>query len=190
MMKRFLFIIGVFFFFSLLAVLWYFHLIPQKYYFNEDFGIIDYHSNSDADQDGIDDQMDLLLGARHYVETKPKYQSKYYKNGYPDDEYGVCTDVVGFAFLAAGYDLQKLVSEDIHKYPHLYSISTIDDAIDFRRVRNLFVFLKRHATMLTTNIFEIEEWQGGDIVVFPNHIAIISDRRNRKGISYIIHHGG
>ena len=56
MMKRFLFIIGVFFFFSLLAVLWYFHLIPQKYYFNEDFGIIDYHSNSDADQDGIDDR--------------------------------------------------------------------------------------------------------------------------------------
>jgi hypothetical protein len=37
---------------------------------------------------------------------------------------------------------------------------------------------------------QIEKWQGGDIVIFPNHIAVVSDRRNKEGIPYIIHHGG
>ena len=37
---------------------------------------------------------------------------------------------------------------------------------------------------------QIAKWQGGDIVIFPNHIAIVSDRRNKEGIPYIIHHGG
>ena len=31
----------------------------------------------------------------------------------------------------------------------------------------------------------------GDIVVFsPSHIGIISDKRNKDGIPYLIHHGG
>ena len=29
---------------------------------------------------------------------------------------------------------------------------------------------------------------GGDIVVFKKHIGIISDKRNRKGICFVIHH--
>ena len=32
------------------------------------------------------------------------------------------------------------------------------------------------------------DWQGGDIVIFKNHIGIISDRRNKNGIPYVIHH--
>ena len=46
------------------------------------------------DNDGIDDQTDILNNVREYIKTKPKYKSKYYGTGYPDDEYGVCTDVV------------------------------------------------------------------------------------------------
>ena len=30
---------------------------------------------------------------------------------------------------------------------------------------------------------------GGDIIVFKDHIGIISDNRNKKGIPYLIHHG-
>ena len=30
--------------------------------------------------------------------------------------------------------------------------------------------------------------QGGDIVIFKNHIGIVSDKRNKKGITFIIHH--
>ena len=71
-----------------------------------------YISSSDKDGDKIDDQSDILMGALAYVETRPKYKSKYYEGGYPTDEYGVCTDVVARGFLAAGYDLQKLVDED------------------------------------------------------------------------------
>ena len=50
-----------------------------------------YHSNNDQDNDGIDDQVDILENALEYISTKPKYQSKYYSTGYSDDEYGVCT---------------------------------------------------------------------------------------------------
>ena len=61
-----------------------------------------FHSETDQDKDGIDDQTDILKGALDYVATKPKYQSQYYNGGYPDDGYGVCTDVVAFAMKAAG----------------------------------------------------------------------------------------
>ena len=33
-----------------------------------------------------------------------------------------------------------------------------------------------------------EQWQGGDIVIFERHIGIVSDRRNKNGVPYVIHH--
>ena len=145
---------------------------------------------NDEDNDGIDDQLDILNGAIDYINTKPKYKSKYYQNGYPDDGYGTCTDVVGFALKSAGYDLIELVNEDIQKYPDDYDIDVIDKNIDFRRVKNLEIYFKHNAKALTTDIYDIVNWQGGDIVIFDNHIGIVSDRRNREGIPYIIHHSG
>lgn len=41
---------------------------------------------------------------------------------------------------------------------------------------------------LTTEITQIKEWQGGDIIVFKDHIDIISDKRNRNGTPFLIHH--
>ena len=146
------------------------------------------HSESDADQDGIDDQTDILQGALAYVNTKPKYKSKYYTTGYPNDEYGVCTDVVAFALKDAGYDLMELVNEDIKANKDLYNIDTIDKKIDFRRVQNLKIYLDNNAISLTTDINKIDKWQGGDIVVFKKHIGIVSDNRNKKGMTFIIHH--
>lgn len=168
--------------------LYYFNIIPHKYYFNSDFDILNYESSFDRDRDGIQDQLDVLNGAKAYVETKPKYKSQYYRNGYPDDQYGVCTDVVAFALKASGYDLQELVYEDIKTEPKAYAIEKIDKAIDFRRVVNLDVYFKRNHITLTTDLKEIDAWQGGDIVVFPSHIGIISDKRNKKGIPFLIHH--
>lgn len=52
-----------------------------------------------------------------YVETKPKYKSKYYANGYPDDDYRVCIDIVAFALRNAGYDLMELEQKDIAENP-------------------------------------------------------------------------
>ena len=88
----------------------------------------------------------------------------------------------------AGYDLQKLVNADIREQPQDYMVEEPDANIDFRRVRNLKVFFAHTAAALTTDVSEIEEWQGGDIVIFERHIGIVSDRRNKNGVPYIIHH--
>ena len=82
----------------------------------------------------------------------------------------------------------ELVNEDIIKNPNDYNITNIDKNIDFRRVRNLKIYLDRNAITLTTDINDIDKWQGGDIIVFEKHIGIVSDKRNKKGIPYVIHH--
>lgn len=178
----------ILFFIAVLCLLYYFIYVPNKKYTNQDFGIETYVSLVDRDNDGIDDQTDILNNVKKYIRAKPKYESKYYANGYPDDEYGVCTDVVGFGLLDAGYDLKELVNQDIIANKKQYHIDTPDKNIDFRRVRNLEVYFKNHAISLTTDIQNIKEWQGGDIVIFREHIGIVSDKRNQKGIPYIIHH--
>ena len=147
-----------------------------------------YTSAVDQDGDGVDDQTDVLQCAVEYIAARPKYKSKYYSTGYPDDGYGVCTDVVAAALKGAGYDLMQLVQEDIKSNPEDYEIDEPDPNIDFRRVRNLKVYFEHTAIPLTSDVSQIEEWQGGDVVVFQNHIGIVSDRRNERGVPYVIHH--
>lgn len=189
-MKKRIFIIVIFIIISviLVALLYFFNTIPHKQYSNSDFNIETYISSVDKDNDGIDDQTDILNNVRTYIAKKPKYKSKYYENGYPDDEYGVCTDVVANGLKGAGYDLKELVNEDIINNKEKYNIEVIDKNIDFRRVRNLDVYLKNNSISLTKDLSQIEEWQGGDIIVFKDHIGIISDKRNKKGIPFLIHH--
>lgn len=158
--------------------------LPNKY----SAVIKQFHSTTDKDHDGTDDQMDILQGALDYIATRPKYKSKYYQTGYPNDEYGVCTDVVAFALRDAGYDLMDLIQEDIKANQKEYNINKPDRKIDFRRVKNLKIYFSHSAISLTTDISAIEEWQGGDIVIFQNHIGIVSDRRNENGVPYVIHH--
>ena len=160
----------------------------KNYYKDVDFNIETYVSSVDKDNDGIDDQTDMLGNVKEYISKNPKYKSKYYDTGYPNDEYGVCTDVVAFGMLGAGYDLMELVNEDILKNPEKYNLENIDKNIDFRRVRNLKIYLDSNAISLTTDINQIEKWQGGDIIVFEKHIGVISDKRNKNGIPYVIHH--
>lgn len=177
--------------FLIAVIIWFlyrYNVIPNKSYSDEHFGITTYKSGSDKDNDGIDDQTDILDSAYRYIDTKPKYKSKYYNGGYPDDEYGVCTDVVAQALLGAGYDLRALVDEDISENFEDYAIVEPDDNIDFRRVKNLRVYFEHRAISLTTDIDDIEEWQGGDIVIFEKHIGIVADKRNSKGVPFVIHH--
>ncbi len=170
-------------------ILYRYNYIPHKKYGDEDFNIITYKSPNDADGDGMDDQTDILAGALAYLATEPQYMSKYYASGYPDDEYGVCTDVVAFALRDAGYDLMQLVGEDIYENFGDYDIEKPDACIDFRRVRNLLVYFKNTALSLTTDTAEISEWQAGDIVVWDGHIGIISNHRNRRGVPFVLHNG-
>lgn len=169
--------------------LYYFNFLPHRKYSNEDFGIVPYVSGVDKDGDGVDDQTDILRSVRAYLDTKPRYKSQYYATGYPDDEFGVCTDVVAFGLLGAGYDLMVLVDEDVRAHREQYAIEDVDRNIDFRRVENLMIYFKNTAIALTTDIRDIEQWQGGDIVIFKNHIGIVSDKRNSRGISFVLHNG-
>lgn len=190
-MKKRLILIFVLLFVLLLVltyILYLFNFIPHVKYNNDYFNIKTYISSIDKDNDGIDDQTDILQNVRSYISTKPKYKSKYYSTGYPNDEYGVCTDVVAFGLKDAGYDLMKLVNEDINNNRIDYNVDVVDKNIDFRRVRNLKAYFDNNAISLTTDISKIEEWQGGDIIVFEKHIGIVSDKRNKEGIPFVIHH--
>ena len=172
----------------IIMLLYKFNFIIHKQYSNSDFNIKTYISSVDKDNDGIDDQTDILNNVKQYIETKPKYQSKYYGTGYPDDEYGVCTDVVANGLKGAGYDLMELVNEDIINHKENYNVEIIDKNIDFSRVRNLDIYFRNNSISLTTDLSKIEEWQGGDIIVFKDHIGIISDKRNKNGVPFLIHH--
>lgn len=152
--------------------------------------------DSDKDKDGIKDQEDIVLGARKEAHKKVKYKSGYYVGGYPPENEGVCTDLVWRAFKEAGYNLKDMLDEDIRNHPYDYNRiqGNPDPNIDFRRVPNLYVYFKKYALNITTelkpnDIENLKEWQPGDILTFDSseHIAIISDKRRADGIPYIIH---
>ena len=190
MKKRYIIIISVILLLcTIFAILdHYLFLLPRPHFSGADFNIARYYSQTDRDGDGIDDQTDIYGGVLTYLATEPQYKSKYYEGGYPDDEYGVCTDVVAFALRDAGYDLRKLVDTDIAAAPEAYpTIERADDNIDFRRVRNLEVYFSRHAISLSTDLDKIELWQPGDIVTFKKHIAVISANRDKEGVPFILH---
>lgn len=165
----------------------------KEVYYAEDFGITVIKSDMDYNHNGIDDYTDILLGAKEEAKRAPKYKNAYYAGGYPPEDEGVCTDVIWRAFKNAGYSLKDMVDEDIQNnvkaYPRVEGVP--DPNIDFRRVGNLKTFFERNAKTLTTDLTKIEEWQPGDIVTFgTSHIGIISDKRNKKGVPYLIHNAG
>lgn len=105
--KRLVFIIiGIIIILITVLLLYLYNSILHKQYTNADFKIETYVSNIDKDDDGIDDQTDILNNVRNYISKNPKYKSKYYETGYPNDEYGVCTDVVAFGLKDADMFLQ------------------------------------------------------------------------------------
>ncbi len=168
------------------------NFIPKEYFKASDFNIKTIYSKSDYDDDNIDDYSEFVIGARKDAKKSPTYISKYYDNSYPPDNEGVCTDVIWRAFKQAGYSLRDMIDEDIKNNPNDYpNIKYRDKNIDFRRVMNQKTFFSKYSLILTTSTKKIGEWQPGDIVVFEDkHIGIISDRRNKDGIPYVIHNGG
>lgn len=148
----------------------------------------------DFDGDGIDDYTDILDGARAEAMAAPVYDAGYYEGGYPPDDRGACTDTVWRAFATAGYDLKGMVDADIARDPTAYArvASSPDPNIDFRRVGVLQVFFSRYAVELGCDTADAASWQAGDIVVFGDaeHIGIVSDRRDARGVPFIIHNMG
>jgi uncharacterized protein YijF (DUF1287 family) len=92
--------------------------------------------------------------------------------------------------------IDKDIRDNLSLYPRV--AGKPEPNIDFRRVPNLIVFLRRHATELTREVRPGDQenlylWQAGDIVTFDypfEHIAIIADKRRPDGVPYILHNAG
>ena len=140
----------------LIYVLYRFNYLPHPKYSNEKFGIETYRSQVDRDGDGVDDQTDILQSVRTYLATRPKYKSRYYATGYPDDGYGVCTDVVAFGLLGAGYDLMELLmrngSQIVSKEQLILKVWGYDSAAEDNNVEVYISFLRRKLTHLRSGV--------------------------------------
>jgi uncharacterized protein len=167
-------------------------VLPKRSYKAEHFGIKEASVNYDYNNDGISDALNFVAGAREGAYSLRTYVDKFYWNSYPPEGEGVCTDVIWMAYKEAGYTFRRMVNNDIAKNASAYwRISSPDSAIDFRRVNNLYIYLRRNAIELTSDLTQVEQWQAGDIVVFwGNHIGVVSDKRDRYGLPLLIHHGG
>lgn len=193
-LKKLLFcVLLIFLIVGMIVVIAIFYENHRKVFWTQDFGIETIVSSKDYDNDGIDDYQDILQGAKIEAKNKPKYKSAYYVGGYPPDDEGVCTDVIWRSLKNAGYNLKDLIDEDIknnvESYPRVEGKP--DPNIDFRRVPNLKVYFEKNQISLTTDLNNIKDWQPVDIVIFGStHTGIISDKRNKKGIPYLLHNGG
>lgn len=170
------------------------NLTPNKetkeYYKASDFGLVEIKSPKDNNYDRIDDYQQMLEGALKKISSTTTYISDYYAGGYPKENEGVSSDIIWSALQEAGYNLKNMMSKDIRNTykDKIYDIEDIDDNIDFRRIANIETFLKRYAKTLTNNIKDIKEFNTGDIIIFDygDHVGIVSDKRNKNGISYIV----
>lgn len=147
-----------------------------------------------AQADSADEAHPLVFEAREQIGVVIKYDTAYYSGGYPPADRGACTDVIEGALRASGYDLKGKIDADMQSHPERYSHDS-DPNINYRRVRNVKVFLDYYAESFTlkTDAENIGEWQPGDIVTYDQipgslwHIAIISDKKNSDDVPLLIH---
>lgn len=147
----------------------------------------------------------IVGAARDLTHRRIRATFDYQPGGAPPEDEGACVDVVIRSLRAVGVDLQQLMYVDIGAHPEAYPLyrwnqTRPDRNIDHRRCPNQVAFFKRHALQLTTKVRpnrpdNISQWRGGDIVFWDmsnpgefNHVGIVSDRRNRRGVPFVIHH--
>lgn len=157
----------------------------------------------DRDHDHILDALDIHIGSIKTELNGAQYQEGYERLSYPGGdvsrEIGVCTDVIVRAFRNAGWDLQKLVYQDMLSAPKAYRISKRPNRhIDHRRVRRLIVYFKRHYQSLPIQFDPANQkgedaWLPGDLIFMdtmskgrPTHVALVSDRLAESGIPLVI----
>ena len=148
----------------------------------------------------------IVQSARAQIGTgyTQQYFSLPYPGGDPPRHLGACTDVVVRALRPAGYDLQKLIHEDMRRnfslYPRKWGLRRPDRSIDHRRVPNQRAFFRRFGQELSTRTGagSWKAWQPGDIVFWKltgtgesglDHVGVVSDRRV-GGRPLVIHNLG
>lgn len=138
-----------------------------------------------------------LEQAKHGASYDASYVKLTYPGGDVSPERGVCTDVVIRALRAAGYDLQKLIREDMRtnfkRYPRRGAKP--DPNIDHRRVPNQAAFFSAYGQVLTKSLKNPADWKPGDIVwwKFENgidHIGIVGGGKGASGLPLCVHNLG
>lgn len=133
----------------------------------------------------------LVSSARLQKGVVTSYDTGYYSGGFPPENTGACTDVVERAMRELGYDWKSKIDQHMLKKPNLYT-SKYDANINYRRVRNVKIFLDHTATSLPLD----DDYLPGDIVTYDQipgslwHIAIVSDKKTWNGTPLLIHNYG
>lgn len=145
----------------------------------------------------------IVEGALIQAAEGATYTTGYYKIPYPggdiDRSKGVCTDVVIRSLRHAGYDLQKLIHEDMRRnfrrYPRRESRP--DSNIDHRRCPNQAFFFSRYGRRLTTQVSRrtLEQWLPGDFVYWKlpsglDHTGVLTNHLNARGEPLVVHNIG
>lgn len=135
----------------------------------------------------------IVAGAMAQLARPALYDASYrsipYPNGDVPADRGACTDVVIRALRRAGYDLQRLIHEDIRRgvtYPRLGKRA--DANIDHRRVPNQARFFRRFGSSLRLD----RDWRPGDIVAWKlpsglDHIGVLVGERGPSGNWMVVH---
>ena len=154
----------------------------------------------DADGDGIPDPLDVLIGARKAVLNADRYDGRYERIAYPGGDVprtiGVCTDVIIRSFRNAGYDLQRLVHEDILRarksYPMVQKPNT---DIDHRRVKSLLPYFRRATEAHSAALADVRDpLRPGDVIFMDTfgdrpgseHVGVIADTKSASGQPLVI----
>lgn len=129
----------------------------------------------------------LLKGARSCLGDV--YDAGYYAGGPPPEGRGACPEVVYYALLEVGLDLQERVDRDIRDRRSHYP-NVRDRNIDYRWCPNLIVWFRKHTSAVPLK----SDWKPGDIIFWSilddgvaDHVGIISDKKARDGTPLVIH---
>ncbi len=152
---------------------------------------------------GADDfAKQLVQAAMQRTQQVVRYDPTYVKLAYPGGDVpagtGVCTDEVIRSYRELGFDLQKLVHEDMKRafsaYPKHWGLSRPDTNIDHRRVPNLQTFFKRQGA--TQAVTQVEaDYKPGDLITCTvagrlPHIAIVVPAPDGGSRPWIVHNIG
>ncbi|MDP1590306.1 MAG: DUF1287 domain-containing protein [Prosthecobacter sp.] len=144
----------------------------------------------------------LVQAAMERTKVTVRYEPAYVRLDYPNGDVpadtGVCTDEIVRSYRALGFDLQKLVHEDMKRafaaYPKIWGLKSTDKNIDHRRVPNLQTFFKRRGASLPVTQ-NAADYRPGDLItctVPPNlpHIAIVVPAPDGDATPWIVHNIG
>lgn len=144
----------------------------------------------------------LAQAALDRTKDTVRYDGAYTKIPYPNGDVavgtGVCTDEVIRAYRVLGFDLQKLVHEDMvanfKLYPQQWHLPKPDANIDHRRVPNLQVFFKRQGASLPVTK-NPQDYMPGDLITcnLPGnltHIALVVPAPDGGERPWIVHNIG